>query len=314
MIGRTPPAPRPQQPQATTFGPNDPRWPTAGRAAPQPRPQQPPPWASPNVPWLPNDAPNPWYDPNSGQPNQPQPQPQQPQQPNPTGGQPSQPTTPPTLPNANTGGGGMIGDDRPHGGGPVPPGSGSPQPTIPFPYTGQPMPPLAVPQDVLNSLPTWYRDLLIQNNRVAPGPGQNPQPQPGVGGAHINTSITPGGIYSPLQTRAATNQAIAAQHAMADPYTQLKQFDRPGSSRSSANAALAMPGIQAGRLGAAQASFEIPFRDAQANLQHLLAGETAREGEALDWGSILARMMEQQSRLRTSQLGQGVGILDFLLG
>lgn len=179
---------------------------------------------------------------------------------------------------------------------------------------------------------TWPQILTAQNQFYGAGSQQHQQPsalpgQPGGGsgtgtglgtnygaGGQINTSITPQNIYSPQQTTAATNQAVAAQHAQGDPYAQFKRFDRPGVSRGAQTGALALPGIMAGKLGAANAAAMLPFEDAQANAQHILSGQLAREGEAIDWGNLLARLEETQSRLRTSGIQPGLSLLNALLG
>lgn len=203
---------------------------------------------------------------------------------------------------------------------PVQPNGGLPPFADPIPRPPGGTPPVNTPVNPPVNTPT---DWIPNPNKDTPGQPrfipnttQNQSP-PGMTtnyGASINTSITPTGIYSPRQTQAATNQAIAHQHALADPYTAMKMTDRPGFSRSASNVAQAMPMVMAGRMGAAQAGYEIPFKDQQANLQHLLAGEVGREGEALDWGSVLARLLEMQSRQRSTGIGQGIGLLDQLLG
>lgn len=170
--------------------------------------------------------------------------------------------------------------------------------------------------DFLNSYPKTPGQVGYQPPSALPG-----QPGGGTGmgtnygaGGQINTSITPQNIYTPQQTTAATNQAVAAQHAQGDPYAQFKRFDRPGVSRGAQTGAMALPGIMAGKLGAANAAAMLPFEDAQANAQHVLSGQLAREGEALDWGNLLARLEETQSRLRTSGIQPGLSLLNALLG
>lgn len=110
------------------------------------------------------------------------------------------------------------------------------------------------------------------------------------------TSITVGDIYSPRQTRAATNQAIAAQHAQADLRQAMKQFDRPGISRSAGSAAAALPTVVQANMGAAQAAVGIPLLDAIANAQHVLGAQTARENEAIGWGNLGMRLREGATR------------------
>ncbi len=107
--------------------------------------------------------------------------------------------------------------------------------------------------------------------------------------ADIQTSITPQGIYSPQQTQEAKNQAVASQQQMANlPWLQ-GRYARPGMSQASPGiASQALPAYGAALAGAQQARVDIPFQDTRADAANILAGQTAREGEAIDWYRILS--------------------------
>jgi hypothetical protein len=109
--------------------------------------------------------------------------------------------------------------------------------------------------------------------------------------ADIQTSITPQGVYSPQQTQEATNQAVASQQQMANlPWLQ-GRYARPGMSQASpAIASRALPDYGAALAGAQQARVDIPFQDTRADAANILAGQTAREGEAIDWYRILSAL------------------------
>jgi hypothetical protein len=145
---------------------------------------------------------------------------------------------------------------------------------------------------------------------AAPGPQQ---PAPGNGPAApggpptVQTSINPTPIYTPQMTNQAVNQAFAT--AMPDLNSVVKQFDRPGVSRSAGTMAAAMPQMAEGALTAMQAQAEIPLQDMMANQQHLMAGEVAREQQGLDLANLLARNQQIATRGQLGMQGQNMNLL-----
>lgn len=124
--------------------------------------------------------------------------------------------------------------------------------------------------------PTWQQNYegFGMNGVVPPQPQQLP---PGTG--QIQTSITPRNVFSDHLTRAASNQAQADAQVLADPRTAMKQFDRPGVSRSAASLYRSMPSIVAALQQGAESSAGIPLADYATNQQNMMAGEVARNQE-----------------------------------
>ncbi len=137
----------------------------------------------------------------------------------------------------------------------------------------------------------------------------------GMGGAgsmpNVQTSINPSGVFNQNQTQQSINQtrALAQQHA--DPRSAMKQFDRPGVSRSAGTMQAAMPQIVQGRAQAAMAPATIGLQDAQTNAQQLLQGQTARENEGLS----LAGLLGQQQQIGINERNQMLNpLLQYLQG
>lgn len=125
----------------------------------------------------------------------------------------------------------------------------------------------------------------------------------GATGGSIQTSITPGGIYSPQSTLEATNQAVATSQQGANFDWIRNLFARPGMSIGSPGiAGQALPSYAGALSGGAQQGVSIPYQDMLANSQHLLSGQQAREGEALGWGRL-------QSTLGNAQQNAGVSAI-----
>lgn len=125
---------------------------------------------------------------------------------------------------------------------------------------------------------------------------QASQPRPPLVTPQTSITVPPEGIYSPRQTQAATSQAIAAQHARGDLRQAMKQFDRPGISRSAGSVAAALPTVMQANTAAAQAATSIPLLDAIANAQHILGAQQARENEAIGMGGLGMRLVEDQTK------------------
>lgn len=142
-------------------------------------------------------------------------------------------------------------------------------------------------------------------------------PAPGTPGApgtigSIKTSITPRAqVYSPQQTQMAVNQAVS--DARVSPYSAMKQYDRPGVSRSKSNQYRAAPTIAAGfSLGQQQAA-GIPLADEIANQQNHMAGQLAQHQEYTGLAGLLLKQLALQQYAGQSQLGN-IGSLLGMLG
>lgn len=121
-------------------------------------------------------------------------------------------------------------------------------------------------------------------------------------------------VYSPQQTRFATNQAVANAYSQASPYTALKELDRPGLSRGAGNQRNILPVQMQARAQAAQAQADIPFSDASTNAGYNLQRQVARENEALGLSGIASGqyMNSLNRQLTTNQ--QVMSLLTALLG
>lgn len=135
---------------------------------------------------------------------------------------------------------------------------------------------------------------------------------PGLG--TVNTSITPGTIYSPQQTHVAANQAMASFDRGSDPHFLMKQYDRPGMSRDVGSFANIMPDLVGNEVGRRNAMVGIPFSDEQANIRQLLSGQVAREGEGIGLAQVLQRLNETNQYERNSALGPIFSLLAGLGG
>jgi hypothetical protein len=135
------------------------------------------------------------------------------------------------------------------------------------------------------------------------------------GASNIQSSITPGNIYSNKDTRQAVNQAVASQaQGMSLPWLT-SQYARPGMAVDSAGVqALALPDIAKAQSGAAGAQVGIPFQDTLANATHQLAGQTARENESIDWARLLSGLSSVNQGFQTGQGNAMASVLASLLG
>lgn len=152
---------------------------------------------------------------------------------------------------------------------------------------------------------------------AVPMPAAAP-PLPGTQ-SQVQTNITPQSIYTPEMTQWAVNQAVADNTP--DLRNAMKQFDRPGVSRSAGTMAAAMPAVAASQLAQREAAANIPFLDNMANQKHMMSGEIARENQALEMGNLLNRLnsTRQQQYLGgrqndLSQLAQNSSLLQSLFG
>lgn len=123
----------------------------------------------------------------------------------------------------------------------------------------------------------------------------------GGGFGTINTSITPQNIYSPRLTNMAVNQAAANAATQGNLPFLLQQAARPGIGyKSPSRMSAVMPQVARASVDANTARYAIPFSDATANAKNLLAGQVAREGEALGWGGLQNKMRDLQRGYQTA--------------
>lgn len=124
--------------------------------------------------------------------------------------------------------------------------------------------------------------------------------------------------YTPQQTRAAFNVAMADAHASADPRYAIKETDKPGFSRGPAQQMRA--GITASKNladGIARA-YQTPMQDATTNASIAQGNQAAQEGFGLDVMGIdqeasYARALESLTRQQAAQNYQSQ-VLGGLLG
>lgn len=137
---------------------------------------------------------------------------------------------------------------------------------------------------------------------------------PGQGLFNVQTSITPQPVYNQNQTQYAKNQAMADAYQQSSFPWLLKQFDRPGMSRSQGTIGAATPQYVQGLANAGMAQQAIPFQDAAANAQNMLQGETARESEAQGLARVLAGFQGSNQNAQIAQQNQLLSLLSQLLG
>jgi hypothetical protein len=136
------------------------------------------------------------------------------------------------------------------------------------------------------------------------GPISTPQ-----AGMNINTSIQPKPIYEPWMTQRGMNQ-IGADAAQASnlPYL-MKQFDRPGMSRSEGSLGLAGPMAANMQANAGIDQGNLMMDDMFANQKQMLAGEIARGQEGRSLGGLSLALQEMQDRFLNNQLGRAFSFL-----
>lgn len=141
-------------------------------------------------------------------------------------------------------------------------------------------------------------------------PGQ----APGQSLFNVQTSVTPQPIYNQQQTQYSKNQAMADAYQQSSFPWLLKQFDRPGMSRSAGQMGAALPQYAQGLSNAALAQQTIPFQDAAANAQQMLQSETSRESEAQGLARVLAGFQGSNQNAQIAQQNQLLSLLSQLLG
>lgn len=151
---------------------------------------------------------------------------------------------------------------------------------------------------------------MVPQGAAPAQPGQSP----GQSLFNVQTSIEPQPIYSPIQTQYSKNQAMADAYQQSSFPWLLKQFDRPGMSRSQGTIGAATPQYVQGLANAGMAQQAIPFQDAAANAQNMLQGETAREQEAQGLARVLAGFQGSNQNAQIAQQNQLLSLLSQLLG
>ena len=127
---------------------------------------------------------------------------------------------------------------------------------------------------------------------------------------NVQTSINPQTVYTPGMTQLAVNQQVAQGDEASSLPWLLTKYARGGMGTAS-------PGIQAQAAypqGLAEANTSIaqtqlPFQDQMANLNFLLKGQTAREGEALGLGQLGMRTQNFQRNNDLSNVQTLLGLL-----
>lgn len=168
------------------------------------------------------------------------------------------------------------------------------------------------------SMPPQYAQrrggmMMNANPAQAAAPAQTGQ-SPGQSLFNVQTSIEPQPIYSPQQTQYAKNQAMADAYQQSSMPWLLKQFDRPGMSRSAGTVAQALPQYAQGMASAGLAQQAIPFQDAAANAQNMLQGQVAREHEAQGLAGVLAGFQGSNLNFQSAQQNQLLSLLSQLMG
>ena len=144
--------------------------------------------------------------------------------------------------------------------------------------------------------------------------GQQQGSQPQYGDLQIQTAIQPKPIYSPQLTQQAMSRIGATNRQQGNLLYNMKQFDRPGVSRSAGTMAAALPGAVGGQVAADSGMANQFLDDRVANEQNMLMGQIARDREGLGLGNLFARMREGDHRQYMSNLNNTSGLLARMLG
>lgn len=128
---------------------------------------------------------------------------------------------------------------------------------------------------------------------------------------NIQTSTEPSLTFDDNLTQRTVNKDVANSIVPID--FAMKQFTRPGSSRSQSTLAAALPAFASGLSNAASAQALIPFQDRITNLNQQRAGEVAREDEFFGLANLQARLLEQDQFAQRSLLQQLSGLTGSLI-
>jgi hypothetical protein len=152
----------------------------------------------------------------------------------------------------------------------------------------------------------------MQRHQMPSIQGTTPQaPQPLLG--NVTSSITPMSVFTPQMTNYAANQAQAEYERAASPNFLMKQYDRPGVSRSAGTASAALPMMAALRGQGASEAANIRASDEMANRQSLLAGQKAQDQEGLSLMSLLSMIQGQGRNNEMNDFGATLQLLQGLL-
>ncbi len=171
----------------------------------------------------------------------------------------------------------------------------------------QPSPQVSTPQRPAGSMYAGSR-AYIGNQQGGGGFMDTINRMTGSGQPNIQTSITPGPIYSPQQTQEAVNSAVASQHVPL-PWLQSRYAGRGMGVNSPGVIGSVLPTYARGVAAGQQATAQIPFQDTLADAQHILAGQTARENEAQDIYRILSGQDSVNRNFQLNSLQSLLGLL-----
>lgn len=180
----------------------------------------------------------------------------------------------------------------------------------------------------MNQQPQWQLPSPTQPSSPVPtmNSGQQRMRKPALGSAggakpqatgvgtmprtgQVTGSITPQPVYAPWMTNAAANQAQAQFENQATLPGVLKQFDRPGVSRSPGSISMAIPLIAALRGQGAQEAENVRMGDMMTNRQAMLNGQIAQEQEGLNLMQLLARLEQINNQRQMADQSMGVNLL-----
>lgn len=140
------------------------------------------------------------------------------------------------------------------------------------------------------------------HNQPSPAPAVSQPSSGSVGGSMASVSSTPRRdyVFTGDQTGSQVASAMATAHQQADPDWQMKQFIRPGMSRSAGTLAKALPSITQARTAATAAAYGLPLLDHAQNLQMALDAQYQQGQEALSLFNLARRLQRTNDYQQTS--------------
>lgn len=133
------------------------------------------------------------------------------------------------------------------------------------------------------------------------------QPQSLLG--NVTGTITPMSIFSPQMTNQAANLAQSDYERAASPNYLLKQFDRPGVSRSAGSMSAAIPLMAQLRGQGALEAANVRAGDEMANRQSMLQGQVAQGNEGLNLMQLLSQLQNVGRQNDYNTFSNGLGLL-----
>lgn len=140
---------------------------------------------------------------------------------------------------------------------------------------------------------------------------QQQQPQSLLG--NVTGTIQPMSLFTPQMTNQAANLAQADYERAASPNYLLKQFDRPGVSRSAGSMSAAIPLMAQLRGQGALEAANVRAGDEQANRQSMLQGQQAQNAEGMGLFQLLSLIQNQGRANEFNSFQNGLGLLRGLL-